>query len=154
MTNNNTNTTTTTTTPVAAAIRSPADLKALAAHRIAKATAIGAKVAARSLDIGRLQALYEYNPVSGLFISRVAIGRRPAGSIAGSRNKDGYVCIKIDGVSHYAHRLALMYVEGVYPLQVVDHINRCRSDNRYVNLRDVSVAVNNQNRTLPAKKSK
>lgn len=128
--------------------------KAMAAHCCSVRAAKGVKVAARTVDVGRLQALYEYNPLSGLFISRSRIGSRPAGSVAGSRNKDGYICIRIDGISYYAHRLALLYVEGVYPEQVVDHINRCRSDNRYVNLRDVSVAVNNQNRTLPARKSK
>jgi hypothetical protein len=147
---NNTN-----TTPSTPADYSLADAKkAMAAHCCSVRAAKGVKVAARQLDVGRLQALYEYNPLSGLFISRARIGSRPAGSVAGSRNKDGYICIRIDGVSYYAHRLALLYVEGVYPAQVVDHINRCRSDNRYVNLRDVSVAVNNQNRTMPARKPK
>ena len=151
MSNTNNNTTNNNTTPDYSLDDAK---KALAAHCCSVRAAKGVKVAARSVDVGRLQALYEYNPLSGLFISRVKIGSRPAGSVAGSRNKDGYICIRIDGVSYYAHRLALLYVEGVYPEQVVDHINRCRSDNRYVNLRDVSVAVNNQNRTLPAKKSK
>lgn len=43
-----------------------------------------------------------------------------------------------------AHRLAWLYVHGVWP-DVIDHINGDPWDNRLVNLRDVPQHVNMQN---------
>jgi HNH endonuclease len=46
---------------------------------------------------------------------------------------------------HLAHRLAWLYVHGIWPERKIDHINGNPCDNRLVNLRDVSQAQNMQN---------
>jgi hypothetical protein len=52
------------------------------------------------------------------------------------------------GKLYQAHRLAWFYVYGVFPSGQIDHINRNKSDNRLVNLRDCSISENKQNSGL------
>ena len=47
-----------------------------------------------------------------------------------------------------AHRLAWLYVHGVWPKDQIDHINHVKTDNRMVNLREVTRSENQKNRTL------
>ncbi|ECB4859610.1 HNH endonuclease, partial [Salmonella enterica subsp. enterica serovar Lexington] len=47
-----------------------------------------------------------------------------------------------------ANRLAWLFVTGMFPNGVIDHINRVRDDNRFSNLRDISVAENNLNKSI------
>jgi len=68
------------------------------------------------------------------------------GSIAGHIRKDGYLHIKIDGKSYLAHRLAWLYVHGVWPTEDIDHRFHNTLDNRIGELRDVSNHENMQNR--------
>lgn len=56
--------------------------------------------------------------------------------------------MNLDGRLYLAHRLAWFYVHGVWPSQQIDHINRCRTDNRLVNLREATSSENCQNRPL------
>ncbi len=44
-----------------------------------------------------------------------------------------------------AHRVVFALVHGRWPTNVIDHLNRCRQDNRPENLRDVTVAENLKN---------
>lgn len=87
-----------------------------------------------------------YNPGTGAFVWAVARCRPHKGSIAGWRAGSGYWVITLGGVKFYAHRLAWLISHGVWPAGDIDHINGKRSDNRLVNLRDVSHAENGQNR--------
>ena len=106
-------------------------------------------MAAADLTAARLRELLEYNPDTGLFTRVIAVGRhgrRRAGSIAGGVQVDGGIAIAIDGHLHKAHRLAWFYMTGGWPSAVIDHISGDRKDNRWVNLRDVSPAINAQNR--------
>jgi hypothetical protein len=50
--------------------------------------------------------------------------------------------------SYQAHRLAWFYVHGVWPTGQIDHINRNKSDNRLINLRDCTISENKQNSGL------
>ncbi len=63
----------------------------------------------------------------------------------------GYVLIRVDGEQYFAHRLAWLFVTGVWPKNEVDHRNGIRSDNRWLNLRDVTPGVNRQNRRAPSR---
>lgn len=95
----------------------------------------------------RLQELLSYNPESGGFTWKSPTSFRvKPGDKAGNKNVAGYVTIRIDGKAYYAHRLAMLYVEGVLPEKHVDHINGLRDDNRYVNLRHADSGINNKNR--------
>lgn len=66
------------------------------------------------------------------------------GDIAGTFMK-GYVRISIGSKIYLAHRLAWLYVHGVWPENQIDHKNNIRHDNRIINLRPVSNSGNQQN---------
>ena len=60
----------------------------------------------------------------------------------------GYHQIRIDQENYTAHRLACLYMTGSFPPLDIDHINGVRDDNRWINIRCVSRAVNHKNRAL------
>lgn len=92
-----------------------------------------------------LQALLDYDPVTGLFSWRVATATHvTVGDIAGSQSEAGYVTIRINGVLHYAHRLAWLYMHGVW-VEFIDHDDNIRSNNRIGNLRPTDRTGNNRN---------
>lgn len=93
-----------------------------------------------------LKSLLHYNPETGMFTWLVDRGRRyKSGRLANSIGPLGYVVIRINGILYYAHRLAYLYVNGIFPECEVDHINHNKSDNRWVNLRHASHSQNCQN---------
>lgn len=95
------------------------------------------------LTQNQLKRLVTYDPSTGVFTRLV--GKR-AGHPVGSQIKSGYVHIFLAGHTHKAHRLAWLYMYGEWPSGQIDHINHNRADNRISNLRDVTCAVNHQNR--------
>lgn len=70
------------------------------------------------------------------------------GDLAGDRGTNGYWRIKINGRSYKRSRLVWLHVHGVdsFPYQL-DHINRDRGDDRIENLRLVTHAENQRNRS-------
>lgn len=95
----------------------------------------------------RVMELLEYDQTTGVFVRRIQTSNRiKVGDVAGSKDKHGYFCIRLDGKTYKAHRLAWLYIHGVWPLGEIDHINHQAGDNRISNLRDVSRSVNQQNR--------
>ena len=102
----------------------------------------------------RARELLSYDPETGGFHWKVARGRAPAGSLAGSEIPQGYRVIGIDGRLHFAHRLAWLITHRRWPVEHIDHINGVRSDNRLCNLREASCAENLQNQQHPARTSK
>lgn len=111
-----------------------------------------------------LRECFDYNPETGVLTWK----HRPRGHfettrefINWNRKYDGkragrksfgsrfYRHVSIDGTSYTEHRLIWFYCHGVRPVHEIDHINRCRSDNRICNLRDVTSSENNRNRILP-----
>lgn len=95
----------------------------------------------------RLKELFNYNPDTGLFTRLKRVSNSLVGSICSSKNSQGYVLIRVDGVKFKAHRLAFIYMDGAAP-EVVDHVNRNKSDNRWINLRGCSKQENCWNRSL------
>lgn len=94
-----------------------------------------------------LQALLNYDPITGIFTWRKKPSRRVCvGSVAGQlRKADGYVVMTIERKPYYAHRLAWLYMTGQWPGFHIDHKNTVRSDNRFKNLRQADVFPNQQN---------
>jgi HNH endonuclease/AP2 domain len=90
----------------------------------------------------------DYCPDTGLFRWRKTDRMKRAGHVAGSKNSNGYVSIKMLGKSYKAHRLAWLVSHGSWPDGQIDHINRVRDDNRIGNLRVVSNMENATNRGL------
>lgn len=84
-----------------------------------------------------LRAHLNYDPKTGEFT------RKDGTPVATDLTWDGYLKVIINRDGFRAHRLAFLYMTGEMPDQV-DHINRCRTDNRWENLR---AANNSQNVT-------
>ncbi len=92
-----------------------------------------------TLTAERLREVLDYNPATGVFRWRIDRGRMaPAGGAAGSVHVSGCRHIRIGGRSYKAHRLAWLYVTGVWPVADIDHINRKPDDNKAVNLREAT----------------
>jgi hypothetical protein len=97
----------------------------------------------------KLKELLEYNPETGVF-TRLTHRNNNAkiGDIAGSKGKNGYVIIYIDGIGYPAHRLAWLYMYGEWPKYHLDHIDHVRHHNMISNLREADVYKNQKNRTI------
>lgn len=105
----------------------------------------------------RLRELLAYNPETGVLTwepraSNPQWTARYAGTVAGSVHTDKYgyrrIQVYVDGGNYWAHRLIWKLVTGKAPEGVVDHKSRDATDNRWMNLRDVSHEVNSSNRSL------
>lgn len=120
-------------------------------------------MAATNLTADLLRQLVDYTPSTGLFTWKrrpvemfkdlracEAWNGRYAGKAAGGRSGD-YIGLRINGRSYLAHRLAWLYVHGVWPGDEVDHRNGNRFDNSINNLRSANRNINAQNiRSRPA----
>lgn len=103
-----------------------------------------------------LKEFLHYDPLTGIFnwVKVNNCGGVKVGDIVGCLNSDGYIVIRINGVQHRAHRLAWLYMKGVMPVELIDHKNGVRSDNRFCNLREATRQQNNQNRTTALARNK
>jgi hypothetical protein len=94
----------------------------------------------------RLKYLLFYDKDAGGFIRNVSTTpNTKVGEWAGTFSKIGYVYISVDGKRYLAHRLIWLWLYGYFPKNQIDHINRIRSDNRLVNLREVTKSINSIN---------
>jgi len=101
------------------------------------------------LTQSELRDLLEYNYETGVFRRKQRTSKRIyIGDVAGYLDKSGYVYIKLLSEPWAAHRLAWLYVYGQFPCFQIDHINHKKSDNRIINLRDVTNSDNQKNSTL------
>ena len=102
------------------------------------------------LTAERLRELLDYDQETGVFTRKVKLCNRvKVGDVAGYLNRKGYICIRVDGRTHKAHRLAWLYVHGVWPQSGIDHINGIKDDNRIINLREATHSDNQQNLRKP-----
>lgn len=110
-----------------------------------------------------LRQLFKYDPETGALTWRERPremfqesfhwkrwNTRYAGRAASSAIR-GYLRVTVGGKSRRAHRVIWALVHGAWPEGEIDHINGVRSDNRLVNLREVSRVINARNVSLNAR---
>src|SRR6516162_3957825 len=96
-----------------------------------------AKDKTSDITFERVRELFDYNPKDGQLRWKVERQKVVKGGVAGYISKsDGYRYIGIDRHELLAHRLIWLWGTGDWPKCQIDHINRKRADNRWVNLRE------------------
>lgn len=70
---------------------------------------------------------------------------RWSGKLISSKDRDGYLKIKIDYSAYRLHRVIWKLVNGYDPSCVIDHINGIKDDNRICNLREATLKENARN---------
>jgi len=114
-----------------------------------------AHMTSNMLTQSRLKELLHYDPETGVFTRRVDVTYNArAGDVAGTQMTVGYLSVGLDGCRYSCHRLAWLYMHGVWPSTHIDHIDGVRTNNRIVNLREANDAQNHQNRRAARKDSK
>lgn len=102
----------------------------------------------RKITQARLKDLLHYDPETGNFTWRQVRGGKLPGDIAGSvcraRGKD-YRRIRVDDELVMAHRLAWLYMHGVWPDDELDHEDGDGLNNRIRNLVPAGRQENNVN---------
>ena len=103
--------------------------------------------------VAKLRKNYCYDGKKGLLVNR-----KTGKEIIGSKNRLGYVKVHfhLGCESYYIlyHRLIWTYFHCRYPTMQLDHINGIKTDNRIMNLREVTQTQNNLNMVHPWKPSK
>lgn len=111
----------------------------------------------------RLRQLLKFDPETG----RLSWRQRQVGDFSDGKHTAAHTCAKwnskfagkpaftalsrgyhvgaVDGKNCLAHRVAWAIHYGSWPSDSIDHINGVRSDNRLINLRDVSHSENLRN---------
>ena len=92
----------------------------------------------------------------GELVWKVSTARRvKIGDIAGTIHRStGYRRITVNGKQYRAHRLIWFMVHGKFPVNMLDHINGNKLDNRISNLREATHQENMQNKTKADSDSK
>jgi hypothetical protein len=94
-----------------------------------------------------IKKFLQYDPETGIFLRKP--NNKKTGSILSTIDGKKYVRIGLLGGSYLAHRLAWVYFYGEQPDEI-DHINGNGTDNRIINLRNVTHAQNQKNHRRPA----
>ena len=101
------------------------------------------------ISVERLKQVLEYDPETGIWTWLVSPCHFiKVGQVAGHVQDNGYRQIRIDYVYYKSARLAHLYMTGEWPKEQMDHINRDRADDRWVNLREATASDNNVNKRL------
>ncbi len=95
-----------------------------------------------------LKEVLDYNPKTGIFKWKISPANQiEIGSIAGTKNKKGYIAIQIKGKIYGAHQLAYLFVYGYIPKEI-DHKDRIRHHNWIKNLRKAFGSKNQRNKKI------
>ena len=123
----------------------------MSAHR----TAPEQRVKKAELTAEHLRTLVYYDPATGV-MNRIkkTCNRVAPGKVCGALNTKGYLQVSVENRLYLLTNLAVLYMTGAWPLSVVDHRNGQKTDNRWDNLRDVSLSVNAQNQKLAHRTNK
>lgn len=93
----------------------------------------------------QLKEILYYDPETGVFTWKIPRARKmKVGDVAGCVNSKGYIMIYYKMRCYISHRLAWLYMTGSYP-DVIDHVDGCKTNNKFRNLRNVTHIDNCRN---------
>lgn len=102
------------------------------------------------LTQARLKELLHYNRKTGIFTWRLTRGRTAKKGATAGWQDGSYWRVEVDHKTYRAHRLAWLYVHGVWPCGDLDHKDTNGLNNAISNLRcSPSPSFNAQNRRRP-----
>ena len=117
-----------------------------------------------TLTVEQLRDALIYDPDTGLFRWLIrprnhfksqqafkAWNSRYAGNVAGTADRRGYTTIRIFGMHQSLHRLAYLFMIGIWPDKTIDHINREKTDNSWKNLRKATHSQQSINQPLSSR---
>jgi hypothetical protein len=100
-------------------------------------------------SLAELNDLLDYDPETGIFTwKKFVSGTAGVGSIVGTLHPTGYIHICINRKKYPAHRLAYKMYHGSDPVDMIDHIDCDKTNNRIANLRDATNTQNKRNTGL------
>lgn len=100
-----------------------------------------------TLTASRVREVLDYDPRTGVFTWLVDVARNvKTGTVAGSIYKNGYRYITIEGRAYKAHRLAWLWMLGVWPEYDLDHNDTDKTNNAWANLREATRSENEANK--------
>jgi hypothetical protein len=90
-----------------------------------------------------------YSVITGKFYWLESASKRiKTNDVAGNLTCKDYRRIRINGSNYFAHRLAWFWVTGEWPEKQIDHKNRIRDDNYWLNIREATQSQNNYNKGI------
>ena len=92
-----------------------------------------------------LREYIHYDPDTGVFTRIKPHQGARLGPVKLWVHSDGYVRFISARRNLYAHRMAWLYTTGEYPVNLVDHIDGDRTNNRWANLRSADRRLNREN---------
>ena len=91
-----------------------------------------------------LKRQLSYDSETGVFVRLVSnTNAVKVGEVSGSLSH-GYLRVMVNSIAYEAHRLAWFYAYGEW-VEMIDHINGIKHDNRLCNLRSANYLNNNRN---------
>lgn len=101
-----------------------------------------------ALTQAQVRELFDYGEENGVLIRKRTRAGNPWNKPCGNKpTAHGYGQVNIDGNMYLTHRIIWLWYYGTWPREI-DHLDRNPMNNRIVNLRTASKAVNQHNRGI------
>jgi hypothetical protein len=100
-----------------------------------------------------LNERFAYDPETGKITNKIRSCRAKPGADATCAHSEGYRFVCHSCRKMLAHRVAWVMTHGEWPLEMIDHINGDKSDNRLCNLREATRSQNLINSKLSSRNS-
>jgi hypothetical protein len=94
----------------------------------------------------RAREVFDYDPLTGTLMWRIALRGHPAGRVVGEgATKVRYLVVEVDGEKLRVNRVIWLWMTGSWPITPIDHENLNGRDNTWTNLRLATFSENNAN---------
>jgi len=104
----------------------------------------------KKLTQERVRELFDYDETTGILTRRVsAYKKNNAGSEVNTQDSNGYYQVMVDGWTRMVHRVIWCWYYGYDSEHRLDHRDRVKTNNRILNLREITPSCNAKNCGVP-----